>query len=94
MSDQSSDRPKQRVQISVPEDHKHGVYANFLAVSHSAHEFTLDFCQLQPKPDDADVAADVVARVRIPPTLLGKVMQALNTNMTNYENKYGSIRSL
>lgn len=85
----------QQVHLSVNDETKRGEYANFLAVSHSPHEFTLDFCQLQPTSStETDVNAEVVTRVRIPPTLAGKVIQALNTNMTAYEDKYGAIRSL
>jgi hypothetical protein len=41
------------------------------------------------EPDETK--AEVVSRVRIAPTLVGKVIQALNTNMSNYEDRFGPI---
>ena len=83
-----------QLQISVDDDHKFGTYANFLVVSHSAHEFTLDFCQVVPGQKGAQVKAEVVTRVKIAPTMVGKVIRALNTNMTNYEDKFGMVKDV
>jgi hypothetical protein len=81
-----------QLNLTVPDELKHGVYANFLVVSHSAHEFTLDFCQLLPGGGDQEQAqADVVTRLKVAPTMIGQVIQALNTNMTAYEQKHGQI---
>jgi hypothetical protein len=87
-----------RVDIA-PED-QGGVYANFLAVWHTAHEFTLDFCGLQPPqpldPEDETsplvVPSRVVARVRIPVSVVFDVLRALNQNMTRYEDVFGPIK--
>ena len=93
MSDPDLPEPEaqQQIQISLDDSVKHGVYANFLVVSHSAHEFTLDFCQVLPGGDGTSVQADVVSRVKIAPTMVGKVIRALNTNMTSYEDKFGMV---
>ncbi len=92
MSDlQPPDGGQQQIQISIDDDHKHGSYANFLVVSHSAHEFTLDFCQVLPGGDSDAVQADVVSRVKVAPTMVGKIIRALNTNMTAYEDKFGMV---
>lgn len=99
MSDQptppepSGPRPQQ-VNIVVPDDEKKGTYSNFLVVSHSPHEFTLDFCQLQPSGEQGQVKAEVVSRVQIAPTMVGRVLQALNTNLSNYEEKFGSVKAI
>lgn len=91
----SSDEPqRQKVRLNIDDELKHGVYANFLIVSHSAHEFTLDFCQLLPGDGSGQMRADVVSRVKIPPTVAGKVIRALNTNLTNYEDKYGNVKEI
>ncbi len=93
MSDQPEPtRPQQQIQVVVPDDRKHGEYANFLVVSHSPHEFTLDFCQLLPSGEANKVNAEVVSRVRIAPTMVGRVLQALNTNMSGYEEKFGDVK--
>ena len=99
MSDDASPQPEQparpKVNVQVDDDLRHGVYANFLVVSHSPHEFTLDFCQVMPRGDaTGTVTAEVVSRVKIAPTMVGRVLSALNTNMTNYEDKFGMVRQI
>jgi len=87
-------RHQAQIKINVGDDIKHGVYANFLVVSHSAHEFTLDFCQVLPGGESGTVQADVVSRLKVAPTMVGKILQALNTNMSSYEDKFGLVREV
>ena len=96
MSDPLNPQPEnsQQIQISISDTLKHGTYANFLVVSHSAHEFTLDLCQVLPGGDAESVQADVVSRVKVAPTMVGKIIRALNTNMTAYEDKFGMVREV
>ncbi len=99
MSDPESTGPDEgaagkKINIQVDDDLRHGVYANFLVVSHSPHEFTLDFCQVMPGGESGRVQAEVVSRVKIAPTMVGRVMRALNTNMTNYEDRHGMVREI
>ena len=96
MTDPLTPNPEssQQIQISINDSLKHGTYANFLVVSHSAHEFTLDFCQVLPGGDSEAVQADVVSRIKVAPTMVGKVIRALNTNMTTYEDKFGMVREV
>ena len=97
MSDQPAtpDQPrKPRIDVRVPEDQKTGTYANLLVVTHGPHEFTLDFAQFQPSNDGTKVTAEVVQRVRIAPTLVGQVMQALNANLTKYEDRFGPVKAI
>ena len=97
MSDQpASDqpRPNPQVQVVVPDEIKHGEYANFLVVSHSPHDFTLDFCQLLPAGEKGKVNAEVVSRVRIAPTMVARVLNALNTNLAGYEERFGQVKAL
>ena len=96
MSDPLNPQPEnsQQIQISINDTLKHGTYANFLVVSHSAHEFTLDLCQVLPGGDADAVQADVVSRVKVAPTMVGKIIRALNTNMTAYEDKFGMVREV
>ena len=96
MSDPINPPPEgsQQISISISDTLKHGTYANFLVVSHSAHEFTLDLCQVLPGGDSDTVQADVVSRVKVAPTMVGKIIRALNTNMTAYEDKFGMVREV
>ena len=92
-ADPTSGRSSQ-IKIQVDDGLKHGVYANFLVVSHSAHELPLDFCQVMPGGDGGAVKAEVVSRVKVAPTMVGKVIRALDTNMTSYEDKFGMVRDI
>ncbi len=94
MSDSEPERQQAKVNVVVPDDERYGTYSNFLLVSHSPHEFTLDFCQLQPSGEAGKVNAEVVSRVRIPPTMVGRVLNALNTNLSNYEDRFGQVKAL
>jgi hypothetical protein len=85
---------QQQISISVDDQLKHGVYANFLVVSHSPHEFTLDFCQILPGGQEGKVKAEVVSRLKVAPTMVGKIIRALNTNMTAYEDKFGMVKEV
>jgi hypothetical protein len=93
-ADRNPDPQKQQVNVVVPDEVKHGEYANFLLVSHSPHEFTLDFCQLLPGKEKGKVNAEIVSRVRIAPTMVGRVLNALNTNLSNYEERFGQVKAL
>jgi Protein of unknown function (DUF3467) len=85
-----------QVRVRVPAEQNRGVYANLVVVSHSAHEFTLDFCEVRPQGLEAglqgEVQGDVVARVRVAPTLVESVLQALQSNVEAYEDQFGAIR--
>jgi hypothetical protein len=83
-----------RIDIKVPDEQKHGTYANFLVVSHTAHEFTLDFCQVIPGSDPSRMEAEVVSRVKLAPTMIGKVIRALNDNLSGYEEKFGLVKEI
>ncbi len=85
--------------MEVPAELEGGVYANFLVVWHSGHEFTFDFAVTQPPrpldPGDAGspvtVPCRTVARVKIPPTLVRNVLEALEQNVTRFESTFGRI---
>lgn len=84
----------QQINVKVDDAKKYGEYANFLVVSHSPHEFTLDFCQVMPGGKEGQVQAEVVSRMKVAPTMVGKIIRALNTNMTNYEDKFGMVKDV
>jgi hypothetical protein len=85
----------QQIQIHVPDDVQNGVYANMALVWHTPFEFTMDFAVLQPTVPDADgspiTPARVVARVKFPPAQIFQLLQAINANMTKYEESFGPI---
>ena len=76
-----------------------GTYANFLGVWHTAHEFTLDFAVTQPAsiaqtPDGQAVTrvpCQVVARVKVPPTVLFDFLRTVNDNLSTWERTFGGV---
>jgi hypothetical protein len=85
-----------RIELRVSDGDETGVYANLLSVWHSQHEFTLDFAATMPAEPrgDGDIVqpARVVARVKLPPTVVFSVLRALNENLTAYEAAYGPVK--
>ncbi len=92
--------PSVRFEMSIAEGDVIGVYSNFLGVWHTAHEFTLDFAVTQPAMAGADeegnaltrVPCQVVARVRVPPTVVFDFLRTINENLSTYETSYGAIQ--
>ena len=83
----------QELQINVPPDQVAGSYSNVVGVWHTQHEFAIDFCVNQPYAGGpGQVAAQVVSRVRIPPTIVFDLLRALNENLGQYESSYGPIK--
>jgi hypothetical protein len=62
-----------------------GVWANFARVSHSEHEFTLDFVRIDyaNKPPNGIV----VARVSVSPLFVSQLIDALQSNWNEYARK-------
>lgn len=60
-----------------------GVWANFAQVSHSEHEFTLDFVRL----DSTAPRGIVVARVSVSPLFVTQLIDALSENWRKYAEK-------
>ncbi len=83
-------------EFTVPEAEAAGRYANFLGVWHTAHEFTLDFAVTQPagpaQTPDGDtvtrVPCQVVARIKVPPTVMFDFLRTLNENLTQWEQNF------
>jgi Protein of unknown function (DUF3467) len=79
-----------------------GVYANRLAIWHTAYEFTLDF-MVPSEPAQPVVTNEgrqvvrtphrLVTRVRVPPSTVFEILRALNENMTHYEGRFGAIKT-
>ena len=96
----ASERRPREFEVEIAPELEGGTYANFLTVWYTSHEFTLDFSAMQrPEIDDPDdpvspeiIRCPVVARVRVPVTVVFNVIRTVNTEMTNYESKFGEIR--
>ena len=69
----------------VPSHVAKGVFSTGVAVLQGNHEFIVDFLLQMQQPQQ------VVARVILPPPVVGQFLQALGENITKYENRFGSI---
>jgi hypothetical protein len=85
MEASSEDKEPQEAQIFIGEAQMAGVWANFARVTHSEHEFTLDFVRLDyaQKPPNGLV----VARVSVSPLFITQLIDALSDNWDKYAQK-------
>ena len=80
----AQDPTGQEIQVEIPPELEVGVYANFALVQSGEHDFILDFCQLYPPREEGDPPrVRVVSRIRIAPTFLGPLLQAISQNAFN-----------
>ncbi len=75
--------------VVLPEAMAGGVWSNFAGVSHSEHEFTIDFMRLDYSQVDADtgIRGIVVARVGVSPLFVRQLIAALEENWSKYAKK-------
>jgi hypothetical protein len=72
------------LEIIVPPDQQAGVWANLALVTHSEHEFTLDFVRRDPHTASRGI---VVARVSVSPLFVTQLQAALEANWQQYAQK-------
>lgn len=80
----------------VPEELKVGAYANCMAIwNNGPHDFTLDFAVAGMEAHGPDgesfVPADVVARVKVAPSVVFQIARAIAENVDSYEKRFGPI---
>jgi hypothetical protein len=77
---------KAKAEIILPPEQMAGVWANFASVSHSEHEFTIDFVRMDgtaPPPG----RGIVVGRVSMSPLFITQLIDALQKNWSGYAQK-------
>ena len=84
MAEDDEGQDAQQAQIIMEPQQMAGVWANFANVSHSEHEFTLDFVRLDPIQRGRGI---VVARVAVSPLLIDQLREALRINWAEYVSK-------
>jgi Protein of unknown function (DUF3467) len=75
----------QEIAIHIDPAQMAGVWANFARVSHSEHEFTLDFVRMDSTTDPP--GGIVVARVSVSPLFIQQLIEALQGNWTKFAKK-------
>ena len=78
------------INIQVNEMVASGVYCNLALVNHSPSEFVVDFIQLMPGVQQANVRS----RVILAPLHAKRVLAALQQNVNNYEQQFGEIKEV
>ena len=81
---------KNELKINIAPDKAQGVFANLALIAHTPTEFVLDFAQLMPGLQQANV----VARVVVTPDQAKKILGALQNNIGQYEQKFGTINPI
>ncbi len=75
------------VKVELPNDENFTNYSNFVIVSHSPQELVMDFARILPGRD----GARVVSRIVMTPMNAKMFLGALQTNIANFEQKFGEI---
>jgi hypothetical protein len=87
-----------QMRVSMPDDKIPGAYADFVSVWHTSDVFTFDFAALSRPPSRVEgedgtavtqAQAQVVARVRVPPSQVFEIMKALERQLTAWETETG-----
>jgi len=90
--------PEQQIQIKMTSEKEAGVYADFVKLWHTKDVFVFDFVTYTDiahvKDDIVVMPATVVSRVRVPPSQVFEMMQALGTQLTFWENETGNHRAV
>ena len=81
---------EQKLSINIAPDKQQGVFANLALIAHTPTEFVFDFAQLMPGIQQANV----VARVVVTPDQAKKILGALQNNIGQYEQKFGTIQPI
>ena len=78
--------PKQ-MNVDFPKELVGGVYANNMAVTHTAEEFIMDYIMIAPP------AGVVRSRIVVSPGHMKRILHALKDNLDKYEQKFGPVQT-
>lgn len=76
----------QGINIKIGDQELKGSYSNLLRITHTQEEFILDFINLVPPQ------GIVTSRIVTSPGHLKRIIRALSSNLTRYEETYGVVR--
>lgn len=81
---------QQKLNINITPDKATGLFANLALIAHTPTEFVLDFAQIMPGIQQANV----VSRIVVTPDQAKKLLGALQSNIAQYEKKFGEIEPI
>ena len=73
--------------IELTQEQAEGTYANLVMIAHSPEEFILDFIRVVPGVQKARVKS----RIIVTPQHAKRLLNALQDNISRYEEAHGSI---
>lgn len=79
-----------QLKVNIAQDKQQGVFANLALIAHTPTEFVFDFAQLMPGVPQANV----VSRIVVTPDQAKKFLGALQNNIGQYEQKFGTIQPI
>ncbi len=79
---------KQKINVKIDEKVGEGVYANFFMISNSPSEFIIDFGRILP----GVLNAKIYSRILSTPQHTKQLLQILQRNIDNFEEKHGEIK--
>ena len=88
--DNNQNQDQNGINIQLNEMVATGVYTNLALVNHSLSEFVLDFIQLMPGVQQAQVRS----RVILAPLHAKRLLNALQQNIVSYEQQFGEIKEV
>ncbi|MGE0640098.1 MAG: DUF3467 domain-containing protein [Thermoanaerobaculia bacterium] len=75
----------QNLNVKIGDEELKGRYSNLLRITHTREEFILDFINLVPPQ------GMVTSRIVTSPGHLKRIVEALATNLSRYEEAFGPI---
>jgi hypothetical protein len=86
--DDAQEKPEPTpLEVTIAPEHLGGVWANFARVSHSPHEFTIDFVRIDFGGGQIPLPGTVVARVAVSPLFITQLIAALTENWERYAER-------
>jgi hypothetical protein len=79
---------QQRITVDLGEKEAEGIYSNLTLISHSPHEFILDFARIVPGLPKSKVHA----RIIMTPQSAKALMKSLEANVQRFEDLHGEIK--
>lgn len=86
--DNNQNQQDGNINIQLNEMVAGGVYCNLALINHSPSEFVLDFIQMMPGVNQAQVRS----RVILAPLHAKRLLEALKQNVQNFEQQFGEVK--
>ena len=84
----NNQQQQNQFQMGISPEVAEGTYSNLALITHSSSDFILDFaCALPGMP-----APQIKSRVIMAPEHAKRLLQALQSNIYNYEQSFGKIK--